>query len=122
MLLTIENPIRRKIIKRLSQEPSYQLQISRELGFSQQLVAKHLDSMEDSGVVSSLMESSPHGPMRKEYLLNKSVSLTIDFAPNLFRTKIMSFATMPEPIEMPPSYGLTSKVSEAIRQPQESDK
>jgi predicted transcriptional regulator len=117
ILLTVENHVRRKIIKRLSQEPSYQLQISKELGFSQQLVAKHLDSMEGKGVVSSLMESSPHGPMRKEYLLNKSVSLTIDFAPNLFRAKMMSFDAMPETLEKASNYGLTSKVNEAIRQP-----
>ena len=37
ILLAIENPVRRKIIKRLSKQPSYQLQISKELGFSQQL-------------------------------------------------------------------------------------
>ena len=32
VLQVIENPIRRKIIKRLSQEPSYALQLSKELG------------------------------------------------------------------------------------------
>src|SRR2546422_8182956 len=117
ILLTVENHVRRKIIKRLSQDPSYQLQMSKELGFSQHLVAKHVDSMEGTGVVSSLMEPSPHGPMRKEYLLNKSVSLTIDFAPNLFRAKMMSFDATSETLEKPSSYGLTSKVNEAIRQP-----
>jgi len=43
VLGTVENPIRRRIIARLSQEPNYQLQLSKELGLSQQLVAKHLD-------------------------------------------------------------------------------
>ena len=81
ILLAIENPVRRKIIRRLSRQPSYQLQISKELGFSQQLVAKHLDAMEGTGLVSSLMENSPHGPRRREYLLNRSISLSIDFAP-----------------------------------------
>ena len=65
--------------------------MSKELGFSQQLVAKHLDAMEGTGLVSSLMEESPHGPRRREYLLNKSISLTIDFAPNLFRARLFSF-------------------------------
>ena len=120
MLLTVENPIRRKIIKRLSQEPSYQLQISKELGFSQQLVAKHLDSMEGTGIVSSLKESSPLGPMRKEYLLNKSVSLTIDFAPNLFRAKMMTFDTIPESLDLQSSRELRTKVNEAIRQPNDN--
>ena len=91
ILLAIENPVRRKIIRRLSKESGYQLQMSRELGFSQQLVAKHLDAMEGSGLVSSLMEESPHGPKRKEYLLNKGISLSLDFAPNLFRARVFAY-------------------------------
>ncbi|MDA4121713.1 MAG: ArsR family transcriptional regulator [Thaumarchaeota archaeon] len=91
VLLAIENPVRRKIIRRLSKESGYQLQMSRELGFSQQLVAKHLDAMEGSGLVSSMMEESPHGPKRKEYLLNKGISLSLDFAPNLFRARVYAY-------------------------------
>src|SRR5271155_6286122 len=91
ILLAVENPVRRKILRRLSKESGYQLQMSKELGFSQQLVAKHLDAMEGTGLVSSGMEESPHGPRRREYLLNKSISLTIDFAPNLFRARLFSF-------------------------------
>jgi predicted transcriptional regulator len=32
MLKIVENPIRRKIIKRLSQEPSYALELAKEIG------------------------------------------------------------------------------------------
>ena len=121
ILLTVENPVRRKIIKRLSQEPTYQLQMSKELGFSQQLVAKHLDAMEETGIVSSLMESSPRGPMRKEYLLNKSVSVTIDFAPNLFRARMLTLDVLPEVLERQSSaYDLIPRVNEAIRHPEDS--
>jgi predicted transcriptional regulator len=121
ILLTVENPVRRKIIKRLSQEPTYQLQMSKELGFSQQLVAKHLDAMEETGIVSSLMESSPRGPMRKEYLLNKSVSVTVDFAPNLFRARMLTLDVLPEVLERQSSaYDLIPRVNEAIRHPEEN--
>lgn len=121
ILLAVENPVRRKIIKRLSKEPGYQLQMSRELGFSQQLVAKHLDAMEGSGLVSSLMEESPHGPKRREYLLNKSISLSIDFAPNLFKARVYSF-------EYPPSESARDSndffrsISEIVQRPEESGK
>ena len=117
VLLTVENPVRRKIIKQLSKEPSYQLRISKELGFSQQLVAKHLDSMEDSGVVSSQMEASPHGPKRKEYLLNRSISLTIDFAPNLFRARVVEFDPLPE-LDLPGASGEVFRtLSELMQRP-----
>ena len=122
VILTVENPVRRKIIKRLSKEPSYQLRISKELGFSQQLVAKHLDSMEDTGVVSSLMEANPHGPKRKEYLLNRSISLTIDFAPNLFRTRVVEFDPLPE-LDDPSTSGEIFRIlSEVVQRPEESKK
>jgi predicted transcriptional regulator len=122
VLLTVENPVRRKIIKRLSKEPSYQLRISKELGFSQQLVAKHLDAMEDSGVVSSQMEASPHGPKRKEYLLNRSISLTIDFAPNLFRARVVEFDPLPE-LDLPGSSGEVFRMlADVMQRPEENRK
>jgi predicted transcriptional regulator len=95
VLGTVENPIRRRIIARLSQEPNYQLQLSKELGLSQQLVAKHLVNLEGAGLVSSVFEDSPRGPQRKEYLLKKSFSVTVDLAPNLFRARVFSFGAVP---------------------------
>jgi predicted transcriptional regulator len=122
VLLTVENPVRRKIIRQLSKEPSYQLRISKDLGFSQQLVAKHLESMEDSGVVSSQMEASPHGPKRKEYLLNRSISLTIDFAPNLFRARVMEFDPLPE-LDLPGASGdVFRMLAEVMQRPEENAK
>lgn len=121
ILLAVENPVRRKIIRRLSRQPSYQLQMSKELGFSQQLVAKHLEAMEGSGLVSSLMEESPHGPKRKEYLLNKSISLTIDFAPNLFRAKLFSF-DYPSSDSAQESNDIFRSMSDIVERPEESGK
>lgn len=87
----IENPVRRRIIKRLSQEPSYALQISKELGLGQPLVAKHLGIMEGSGFVVSSSEDSPAGPQRKRYALARSISITMDIAPNLFIERGVAF-------------------------------
>jgi predicted transcriptional regulator len=102
------NPTRRRIIKRLSQEPSYPSQLSKELGIGQALVAKHLEALEEVGVVSSSMAESPHGPKRREYLLNRSVSVTVDFAPHFFNAQVWSFSTIPE------SGGRSSKVASLL--------
>jgi predicted transcriptional regulator len=96
VLQVIENPIRRRIIKRLSQEPSYALQLSKELGLGQPLVAKHLSLMEKAGLVTSALESSPNGPERRRYSLAKSISITMDVAPHLFKERAISFDTTPE--------------------------
>ena len=122
ILLAVENPVRRKIIRRLSEEPGYQLQLSKELGLSQQLVAKHLVSMEDAGFVTSMLETSPRGPKRKEYLLRRSVSITIDFAPSLFRTRVFSFGASPGVMEDTESAALIARMNDALRSPDEAAK
>jgi predicted transcriptional regulator len=73
VLGVLENSVRRKIIKRLSQRPSYPSQLSKELGLGQPLVAKHLTVMEAAKVVTSSLEGSPSGPDRRIYSLAKSI-------------------------------------------------
>ncbi len=84
ILQVLENPVRRRIIKRLSQEPCYALQLSKELGLGQALVAKHLSLMERAGLVASTRESSPNGPSRRRYAVAKNISINVDLAPNVF--------------------------------------
>src|SRR5438876_3545852 len=96
VLQIVENPVRRRIIKRLSQGPSYALQLSKELGLGQPLAAKHLDIMETAGLVTSAEESrNPSGGKRKWYSLAKSVSITMDLAPNLFMERAVAFDALP---------------------------
>jgi predicted transcriptional regulator len=104
----VENPVRRKIIKKLSQEPAYALQLSKELGLGQPLVAKHLGIMEDAGMVTSMAESSPSGPKRKRYSLAKGISITMDVGPNLFIEKGTAF-------EAPSAKGSPSKGASRLR-------
>jgi len=118
VLGTVENPIRRRIIAKLSEEPNYQLQLSKELGLSQQLVAKHLVSMEDAGLVSTVSQDSPRGPQRKEYLLRKSFSVTIDLAPSLFRARMFSFGAVPGMQESDTGARMVAPVNEVLRYPE----
>ena len=122
VLGAVENPVRRRIIARLSVEPNYQLQLSRELGLSQQLVAKHLSSMEEVGLVSPVMEDSPRGPQRKEYLLRKSVSISVDFAPNLFRARIFSFGAVPQLEDGSEDAKLLGRMNDIMRYPDDASK
>jgi predicted transcriptional regulator len=118
VLGTVENPIRRRIIARISEEPNYQLQLSKELELSQQLVAKHLLTMEDAGLVSTVSQDSPRGPQRKEYLLKKSFSVTVDLAPNLFRARIFSFGAVPGVQETEEHAQMMTQISEVLRYPE----
>jgi len=96
LLLQLGNPIRRKIIKRLSQEPSYPLELAKEMGLGQQLVASHLYEMEKNGIVISSTRTSPRGPNRRVYMLKKNISIKVDFGPHLYNEKSMSLDTLDE--------------------------
>jgi predicted transcriptional regulator len=96
LLLQLSNPIKRKIIKRLSQEPSYQLELSKEMGIGQQLIASHLNAMERNGIVTSSTKPSPRGPKRKLYVVNKNVSIHIDFGSHLYNEKSISIDSFNE--------------------------
>jgi len=121
VLQVIENPVRRRIIKRISQGPSYALQLSKELGLGQPLVAKHLSIMEKAGLLTSIVEKSPNpsGGKRRWYSLAKSVSITMDLAPNLFMERGVAFGALPV---QKPSRGvglLSKRVLEALERQDE---
>lgn len=98
MLKAIENPVRRKIIKRLSEEPSYPLELSREIGEAQQLVTSHLSILEKAGIVGSNLSVSPHGPNRKSFFLKQSGYISLSFGPNLFNEQFLNFEALPTQI------------------------
>ncbi len=84
VMSVLDNPIKRKIIRKLSEEPTYALQLSKELRLGQQNVNKHLKNMEMGGIIESVERESPSGPKRKQYSIKKFYSLRIDFGPNLY--------------------------------------
>jgi len=95
LLTMVENPVRRKIIRRLSQEASYPLEIAKEIGVGQQLVTTHLALMERDGLVQSNLESSPLGPNRRLYFLKQSAYLSVSFGPHLYNEKYFTFEALP---------------------------
>ena len=123
ILMILENPTRRDIIKRLSEESNYPLQLAKDLGLGQQLVAKHLRTMEDAGIVKSSIESSPTGPKRRLYVLNKSLSVTVDVAAHLFKAKVVSFDAVPKNEEISEaSASLIDRVDKISGHPEEYER
>lgn len=89
ILSVIENPTRRRILQAIVREPHYPLQLSKELGISQQSVVKNLDVMERNGIVVSYRESSNIGPDRIFYRPNSEFTIVIDMRNGMFDTRIV---------------------------------
>lgn len=78
LLDVLGNDTRRRILQLLADEPRYFIQLSKDLGVSQQAVLKHLEILERHGFVSSYeSESAFAAPKRKYFQLNKSCMLAI---------------------------------------------
>src|SRR5918993_5553864 len=81
----IGNNTRRKILSTLSREPMYFNQLAKEIGIGQQAILRHVNALEDIGLIESYAVKSNLGaPNRKYYRLNSSFSLTISISQDSF--------------------------------------
>lgn len=88
LLMLLENPTRREILRRLTMETHYPLQLAKELKLSPQAVMKHLDLLERHGMVRCSRTQSRTGPTRKCYVATKSLSLRLEVTPHLLEVRI----------------------------------
>jgi ArsR family transcriptional regulator len=78
LLDVLGNDTRRRILQLLADEPRYFIQLSKDLGVSQQAVLKHLEILERNGFITSYEEESSFpAPKRKYFQLNLSCVLEI---------------------------------------------
>ena len=89
LLSMIENPTRRKILESLVKMPRHPLQLSKELGISQQAVMKNLSVLEKNGMVVSYRESSSIGPGRTVYETNSEFTLIVDMRNGMFSARMV---------------------------------
>jgi ArsR family transcriptional regulator len=91
LLSVIENPTRRRILEALVREPHYPLQLSKELGLSQQGIMKHLKVLEGYHMVRCYDEESDQGgPNRKIYVPITGFNIVVDLGPGLFSAQIVT--------------------------------
>ncbi|MCL4333609.1 MAG: helix-turn-helix domain-containing protein [Candidatus Thermoplasmatota archaeon] len=80
LLDLIDNDIRRRILSILSIRPSYTFELARSLGSSQQLIAKHIRLLEESGLVFKVGKiESDEGPPRILYKANLPLLSLLQF-------------------------------------------
>jgi ArsR family transcriptional regulator len=97
LLYVLGNPTRRRILKLLSEEPKYLIQLSRELEISQQAILKHILVLEKFGLISSYEERGElPAPPRKYYTLNRGFSITVDLSPLLADFEVWEVPAQPE--------------------------
>lgn len=87
-LSALENSTRREILKRLTLEESYALEISRWIGVSQQAINKQLEMLERARLISQAgMMPSSSGAPRKIYRPTNFSTIIIDYSRSFFEVK-----------------------------------
>jgi len=95
LLSVIENPTRRRILQAISMEPHYTLQLSKELGISQQAIMKNISILERNGFVEGHKEESSIGPERTLYSLTRTFSIRMDMQNGQFISEMWTTSTGP---------------------------
>ena len=99
LLDLLGNNTRRRILEALTNEPKYFIQLSKEVGISQQAVLKHLLQLEKFGLIESYRaKSNLAAPDRKYFKLNKSVFLSVGITGNSMEIRMESIQNRKEDI------------------------
>jgi ArsR family transcriptional regulator len=81
----MSNETRRKILSILSEEPMYFNQLARKVHVGQQAILRHMDVLENSGIIESYEEKSTLGaPNRKYYKVRTTFSLNVSLSNDSF--------------------------------------
>jgi predicted transcriptional regulator len=75
---------RRRILQLLAQNPRYAYELSKMLELNRRVVLKHLEALEDAGLIGHEAGESELGPDRTYYRLNVSFGLSTTILPNAF--------------------------------------
>ncbi|MHA1216631.1 MAG: ArsR/SmtB family transcription factor [Candidatus Thorarchaeota archaeon] len=79
---------RRRILQLLAQSPRYPYEISKLLDLNRRVVLKHLEALEEAGLVEHETGESDLGPDRTYYRLSVSFGLSTTILPNSFMIRV----------------------------------
>ena len=85
ILNIIGNDTRRRILSLIADEPHYISQIAKKLDITQPAIIRHIQILEDKGLIESYAVKSPFGAPRKYYKIIHSLNLVIALNPNTFK-------------------------------------
>ncbi len=82
------NVTRRRILQLLAQGARYPYELSKTLGLTQRGVFKHLEALQEAGLVERFHGESELGPDRVYYRLNARLGLSTTILPDVFTIRL----------------------------------
>lgn len=84
IFLALKSETRRKILSMLASEPMYLTQLAFNLKLGQQAIFRHLQLLEESGLLDSDFKDAGQGAPRRYYQIARAVRVEVQISPEMF--------------------------------------
>ncbi len=84
IFLALKSDTRRKILSMLASEPMYLTQLAFNLNLGQQAIFRHLQLLEDAGLLDSDFKDAGQGAPRRYYQIARAVRVEVQISPEMF--------------------------------------
>ncbi|MHA1503763.1 MAG: ArsR family transcriptional regulator [Candidatus Heimdallarchaeota archaeon] len=120
----MKSQTRRKILNMLASEPMYLTQIAFNLDLGQQAIFRHLQLLEESGILISDFQDSGQGAPRRYYQIARAVRVEVQISPEMFDVGLFDVPTIAikTPEEYPELEEVVLKCRELSKEPNSKEK
>ena len=124
IFLALKSQTRRKILNMLASEPMYLTQIAFNLELGQQAIFRHLQLLEESGILESDFKDSGQGAPRRYYQIARAVRVEVQISPEMFDIGLFDVPkiAIQTPEEYPELEEVVLKCRELSKEPNSKEK
>ena len=124
IFLALKSETRRKILAMLAGEPMYLTQLAYQLDLGQQAIFRHLQLLEEAGLLESDFQDAGQGAPRRYYHIAKAVRVEVQISPEMFDVGLFDVPRIeiPTPEEFPSLAEIVKECQELTKQPNSKEK
>jgi len=124
IFLALKSETRRKILSMLASEPMYLTQLAFNLNLGQQAIFRHLQLLEESGLLDSDFKDAGQGAPRRYYQIARAVRVEVQISPEMFDVGLFDVpkVEITTPKDFPELAEIVTKCAELGKTPNSKEK
>ncbi|MBK5113318.1 MAG: ArsR family transcriptional regulator [Candidatus Heimdallarchaeota archaeon] len=124
IFLALKSETRRKILSMLASEPMYLTQLAFNLNLGQQAIFRHLQLLEESGLLDSDFKDAGQGAPRRYYQIARAVRVEVQISPEMFDVGMFDVPSIEisTPKDFPELAEIVTKCAELGKTPNSKEK
>ncbi|MCE7743983.1 MAG: ArsR family transcriptional regulator [Candidatus Heimdallarchaeota archaeon] len=124
IFLALKSNTRRKILSMLASEPMYLTQLAFNLNLGQQAIFRHLQLLEEAGLLDSDFKDAGQGAPRRYYQIARAVRVEVQISPEMFDIGLFDVpkVEVKTPKDFPELAEIVTKCAELEKTPNSKEK